>query len=351
MINRTLAMHVLTNEIEQLALPAELANRNSALTIGSFDGIHLGHQRLVRDLVARAHEQGLSSGLVTFYPHPATVLYPQRPTHYLTTPAEKSALLEPLGLDWIAILPFSTRLAAMPPRHFVRHLVQQLNMRSLWVGQDFALGQGRRGNLATLRHLGDEFGFQVCEIPFIDYEGTRISSTHIRTLLQHGHVQEAARFLGRPYSVFGQVVHGAQRGRCLGFPTANVDAPADRVVPANGIYAAYSLVRTSRYASVVYIGGRPSFDYGARSIEAHLLDFEGDIYGCDLVIEFIARLRGDHRFPDVKDLITQINKDIEQARQLLDPRRESLPDLLHPALQSPCPPQDRSREAELNAWT
>jgi riboflavin kinase/FMN adenylyltransferase len=310
-------MRVFSSEIEGLVFPAEWAERQSTLTIGSFDGIHRGHQFLIRRLVAQAREEGRLAGLVTFYPHPAAVLHPQRLMPSLTTPGEKTALLEPLGLDWVAILSFTRRLAATSSRDFVQHLYERVNMRAMWVGPDFALGRNREGNVDVLRRLGAEMGFQVYEVPYVSEHGEKVSSTHIRTLLHHGHVQKAASLLGRYYSLSGEVVHGAQRGRCLGFPTANMNVRSDRVIPADGIYAAYACLGEERYQAVVNIGVRPSFDNGERSIEAYLLDFEGDIYGCDLVIEFVVRLRPERRFPDVNDLVAQIGADVEQAQQVL----------------------------------
>jgi len=194
-------MYVLTSEIDELALPIELTCKESILTIGSFDGIHVGHQSLIRQLVNQAEGENQLSGLVTFYPHPATILSRQRPTLYLTTPGEKTALLEPFGLDWLAILPFTPQLAATRPHVFVRHLYEQVNMRSLWVGTGFALGRDREGDIATLHRLGQEMGFQVHEIPYVTQDGEKVNSTRVRTLLRRGHVEEAARLLGRYYSV------------------------------------------------------------------------------------------------------------------------------------------------------
>jgi len=225
--------------------------------------------------------------------------------------------LEQLGLDWMAIVPFSRQLAATLPRDFVRWLREGVNMRSLWVGADFALGRERRGDIALLHKLGDELGFSVHEIPPITHNGTRVSSTHVRNLLQHGRVAQAAEFLGRYYTVFGEVVHGAQRGRCLGFPTANIRVRPDRVVPAAGIYAALAYLGAECHQAVVYIGTRPSFDNGDQSVEAHLIGYAGDLYGCDLVVAFVSRLRGDRRFARIQELVAQIWVDVEQARQVL----------------------------------
>lgn len=311
-------MHVLTSEIDQLGLPAEMAHRESIVTIGAFDGIHIGHQALIERLVDRARQQDRLAGLVTFYPHPAAILSPRRPLPYLTTPGEKMALLESSGLDWLAILPFTVQLAATTPRDFVEQLHVRVKMRELWVGTDFALGRERKGDVATLRLLGQEIGFAICDIPYVLRDQEKVSSTYIRDLLRRGHVEETTRLLGRYYSIYGEVVHGAQRGRCLGFPTANVLVPADRVIPADGIYATFAYLGSECYSSVTNVGVRPSFDNGERSIEAYLLDYSGDLYGCDLAIAFVARLRPEKRFRDIQALIAQIGQDVKEARQILD---------------------------------
>jgi riboflavin kinase/FMN adenylyltransferase len=311
-------MQVLSGEIDQLALPAKWRERSCSLTVGAFDGIHVGHQHLIRQLVRQAEHEDRLAGLVTFYPHPTSVLHPSRQTLYLTTPGEKTALLEPLGLDWLAFLPFSHDLAGTAPRVFVQQLYDRVHMRTLWVGPDFALGRNRKGDVGMLQHLGREVGFQVHEIPYVTKNGARVSSSQIRSLLRRGRVQEAGRLLGRHYSIGGEVVRGAQRGRCLGFPTANVLPPGDRIVPANGIYATYAYLGSERYASVTNVGVRPSFDNGERSVEAYLMDFDDDLYGCDLVIAFVARLRPERRYSDIQRLIAQIEQDVVQAREVLE---------------------------------
>jgi riboflavin kinase/FMN adenylyltransferase len=310
-------MYVLTTSLADLVLPEQYTRRESIVTVGAFDGIHLGHQALIGGLVARAREEGRVAGLVTFYPHPLAVLRPDRPAQYLTTPGEKAALLEPLGLDWMVVVLFTPQLAQMPARAFVQALVQRLRMHVLWVGPDFALGRDRAGDLPTLRELGREMGFEVYEVPYYGRDSTKVSSTHIRTLVRRGHVEEAARLLGRRYSVSGEVVHGAHRGRCLGYPTANLDVHPDRVVPANGIYATFACLGSERRDSVTSIGIRPTFDGGERRIETYLLDYRGDLYGHDLVVEFVARLRPEKRFADVEALVAQIDRDVAQTREIL----------------------------------
>jgi riboflavin kinase/FMN adenylyltransferase len=194
---------------------------------------------------------------------------------------------------------------------------RQLRMTELWVGKDFALGYGREGTSEVLRALGKEMGFSVETISPLVWKGKIISSTRIRSLLFRGRVREAAELLGRYPSLAGEVVRGAQRGRCLGFPTANLEVRAERAVPANGIYAVYAILGEERYEGVANVGVRPSFDNGERTVETYILDFEADIYGCDLVIEFVQRLRPEKRFTEIKDLIGQIEKDVIEARRIL----------------------------------
>lgn len=310
-------MHVLTSNLDDLGLPDECAHPEAVVTVGAFDGIHLGHQALIEAMVERAHSEGRMAGLVTFYPHPSAVLQPQQRARYLTTPGEKAVLLEPSGLDWMVVILFTPQVADTAPAAFVRLLYDRLRMRALWVGPDFALGRDRAGDLATLQELGREIGFSVHEVPYLTIGEDKISSSHIRTLVHRGHVEEAARLLGRYYRLPGEVVHGAQRGRCLGYPTANLAVQSDRVIPANGIYVTLACVGADRYGSVTNVGIRPTFDNGEPSVEAYLLDYSGDLYGRDLVLEFVARLRPEKRFTDVAALVEQIDRDVLQARAIL----------------------------------
>ncbi|MBN1936152.1 MAG: bifunctional riboflavin kinase/FAD synthetase [Anaerolineae bacterium] len=306
-----------TEPSEQTILPPALVDRPSLITIGAFDGIHLGHQHLIGQLIALARCKGWLAGLVTFYPHPASVLNPQNVPLYLTTPGEKMLLLEQLGLDWTAMLLFSPQIAALPPDDFLGYLDRQLGMRGLCVSDDFALGRNRSGDIPALKALGAEIGFEVHVIPALNNAEGKVSSSQIRARLREGDVETAGRLLGRRYRLSGEVVHGAKRGRDLGFPTANVAVTPNRIVPANGIYATWAYLGDERYPSVTNIGTRPSFDNGARSIEAYLLDFTDSIYGYDLVLEFVARLRPEQRFANVQDLIARIEQDVVEARRIL----------------------------------
>ena len=291
--------------------------KDTVLTIGAFDGVHRGHQYLIGQLLQKARQTHRLAGLITFHPHPSAVLSPRNPTRYITTPGEKVALLERLRLDIVAILPFNQEMAQTSARHFIEMVSRQLRMRELWVGKDFALGYGREGTPEVLRALGQEIGFSVETIIPLVWKGEIISSTRIRSLLFRGQVREAAELLGRYPSLAGEVVRGAQRGRCLGFPTANLEVRAERAVPANGIYAVYAVLGEERYQGVANVGVRPSFDNGERTVETYILDFEADIYGCDLVVEFVQRLRPEKRFTDIKELIAKIERDVVEARRIL----------------------------------
>jgi riboflavin kinase/FMN adenylyltransferase len=292
-------------------------DKDTILTIGAFDGVHRGHQYLIGQLLKKARHTYRLAGLITFHPHPNAVLSPRNPTRYITTPGEKAALLERLGLDIVAILPFNQEMAQTPAQRFIEMVSRQLRMRELWVGKNFALGCGREGTPDVLRTLGQKMGFLVETIPPIVWKGEVISSTRIRSLLFRGQVREATELLGRYPSLAGEVVRGAQRGRCLGFPTANLEVRAERAVPANGIYAVYAVLGEESYQGVANVGVRPSFDNGERTVETYMLDFEADIYGCDLVVEFVQRLRPEKRFTEIKDLIAQIERDIVEARRIL----------------------------------
>jgi riboflavin kinase/FMN adenylyltransferase len=293
-------------------------NRDTIITIGAFDGVHRGHQHLIRQLVEAAQQTDRLAGLITFYPHPSAVLSPHDPIRYLSTPGEKAALLEKLGLDILVILPFDQEMAQTSAQDFMAQVRRHLRMAELWVGSDFALGHAREGNVETLRTIGQELGFLLRIIEPLTWQGQIISSTRIRSLVLKGEVLQAARLLGRYPSLAGEVVWGSQRGHSLGFPTANLEVRKERVVPADGIYAVYARLGEERHPGVANVGVRPSFEIaGERIVEVHILDLEEDIYGCDLVVEFVERLRDEVRFADIEELKAQIERDIAQARRIL----------------------------------
>jgi riboflavin kinase / FMN adenylyltransferase len=305
------------------ALPNPPLDLPCNLAIGNFDGVHRGHQALLGAMIDDARQHGRQAGLLSFDPHPSAVLRPDRVHSYLTTMAERLEALAELPLDFAMVYPFSLETARTPARDFIGRVQQALRMAALWVGPDFALGRNREGDVDALQGMGQELGFSVHVIEPQLLQGEEVRSGRVRAYLQSGDVQAAAQQLGRPYQVTGQVVAGAQRGRGIGFPTANLAVPEGRLLPANGVYATWThldddpLMRDRRLASVTNIGVRPSFDNGQRTVEAHLLDFDGDLYGRPLTLQFAARLRPEQRFPSVDALIAQIGRDAAAARRLL----------------------------------
>lgn len=289
------------------------------LTIGSFDGVHRGHQRILRELTAGAHAEGAPAVVLTFYPHPAVVLRGIREGYYLTTPEEKAALIEPLGVDVLITHPFNEQVAHTPARTFLARLQRHLHMRHLWVGFNFALGHNREGDLNALRRWESEFGYRLRVFPPVVVDGMVVSSTAIRVALMDGDVALAAHWLGRPYALQGTVVRGDGRGRRIGVPTANLSVLAERMLPAAGVYVCRAQVGERTLGAVTNIGVRPTFEAqpAAPRVEAHLLDFEGDLYGQSMRLTFLTRLRGERRFPTVDALRAQIAQDIAQARALL----------------------------------
>lgn len=297
-------------------LASARVERPTVVTVGAFDGLHIGHQQIIQRLIDHARETGRLSAVVTFHPHPRAVLRPWLSPKVLTTPGEKAVLLAQMGLDILVLVGFTPQLARMPARDFVRLLRERLQMEELWVGRDFALGRGREGDVPALQAMGDDLGFAVKVFEPVTVEGRPVSSTEVRELLATGQVDEARRLLGRPYSIAGEVVGGARRGRCLGFPTANLAVRPERALPPDGVYAVYAVVGNERLPAVANIGERPSFNTGQRAIEVHILDYSGDLYGRDLAVEFLRRLRAEQRFSDVCQLVEQISRDVEQARRI-----------------------------------
>lgn len=294
--------------------------RHAWVTIGAFDGLHLGHQALLRAFVQAAHAAGAPAVALTFYPHPSVVLGNSRDPFYLMSPGEKAAFMEQLGVDVLITHPFNRQVAAIPARDFLERLKAQLGLRCLWVGYDFALGRNREGDIPTLRRLGQEMGFTLRVMDPVVVDGEVVSSTRIRRLLAAGAVEQAARLLGRPYAVPGRVRRGDGRGRRIGIPTANLQVWSRRMVPAAGVYVARAHLADGRtFGAAVNIGVRPTFEIRPvpPRVEAHLLGFTGDLYGQPLILEFLHRLREERRFPSVEALVAQIRADILAAEEWL----------------------------------
>jgi riboflavin kinase/FMN adenylyltransferase len=300
---------------------AELARhrpaRDTLLSVGVFDGVHLGHQHLIGRLVEEASARGCLSGVVTFSKHPKSVLSPDGNLARLTTVGERTSLLKSLGVDLVVSLSFTTDLAALGARQFVLLLVEHLRMRGLVVGPDFALGRGREGDFDALRTLGDELGFTVeMEYP-VTVDGSIVSSTAVRSAIARGDMARTTKLLGRRFRLSGTVEGGRERGHQLGYPTANLRMDEQQALPLYGVYATISYLHGGAYASVTNIGLRPTFDDTGRTVEVFLIDFDGDIYGEEVTIELVERLRGEVKFGSGEELATQIGKDVEQARALL----------------------------------
>ena len=300
---------------EELARQAP--EQDTLLTVGVFDGVHRGHQHLMNRLKEGARERGLLSGVVTFKHHPRQVLRPRSELPHLTSLRERTRLLEGLGVDIIVTLPFTPELARLTARQFTALLKQHLRMQGLVIGPDFALGQGREGNAATLVALGKEIGFTVEVVSTIVVGGGVVSSTAVRGALAEGDMKRVSELLGRHFSLEGRVTTGEERGRVLGFPTANLDFEPHRALPPDGVYISRAYIGAEPHQSVTNIGRRPTFDAGGRTVEAYLLDFEGDLYGRELRIELIERLRAERRFASAEELKAQIAKDVERARTAL----------------------------------
>jgi len=297
---------------EELARAAP--GRPTAVTIGKFDGVHRGHQYLVGLLRQRAQERRLASVVVTLHPHPITVLRPGTPVTYLCSLEERVALLRSLGVDGVAVLPFTSELAQLSYQDFVALLAEELQLRLLLIGPDFAVGRGRAGDAGALRALGDERGFEVDVVPLFAEHDAKVGSGAVRDALAGGDMEAVTNLLGRPFALRGPVVRGDERGRAIGFPTANIAVAPDLALPAYGVYVTRATLGEAAYFSVTNIGERPTFGERRVTVETHLLDFEGDCYERELRIELLHRLRGEQRFDGVDALVAQIRDDVEAAR-------------------------------------
>jgi len=291
--------------------------RPSVVTIGVFDGVHVGHQHLIRRLVQEAHQSDRLAVVLTFFPHPDVVLRGLTGRYYLTSPEERAALMLDLGVDFVVTHPFNIGIRQMRAASFVDQLLLHLKMGELWVGEDFAMGFQREGNVAFLREEGARKGFAVNTIPLVQTENSAITSTRIRDALMLGNVGEAQALLGRPYRITGEVIHGDARGRMIGFPTANIDVWESQVLPSHGVYAGYAAIDNQRFMAVTNIGVRPTFEGQTVRIEAHILDFAQEVYGENIAFEFVEKLRGEKKFSGLEELIAQIREDVALTRTIL----------------------------------
>lgn len=290
----------------------------SVMAVGNFDGIHIGHQQLICKAVEAGREMGLPASVMTFYPHPRQVLGHGVYTNLITPFNEKMRVLENLGVQIVYVVHFTLAFAALSAEEFVQRFLARLNPQLVVVGFDYSFGRGGKANANTLKMLGEDVGIHVDVVGSVNRYGEKISSTLIREKLSYGDVRLVHELLGRPYVVTGQVVHGEKRGRLLGFPTANVEPSDAYTLPKNGVYLVRALFPDGWVAGVMNIGTKPTFhDQMARTMEVHLLDFAGDLYGQDLRVEFLDFLRDEKKFFSVDELIAQIHSDVAEARSRL----------------------------------
>jgi riboflavin kinase/FMN adenylyltransferase len=299
----------------------ELANiapqGETLLTIGVFDGVHAGHRYLLEKLKQRSAKKNLLSGVVTFNPHPQSVLYPRNQLPGLSNLEDRVRAFQELGIKIVAVLTFTAQVAQLSARDFMSLVKKQLRMRGIMVGPDFALGINREGNIDLLRAMGREMEFSVEVIPSYIINGEVVSSTLIRRVLAQGDMRKVVGLMGRYFQLVGKVITSDKRGRILGFPTANLDIKPQQALPGNGIYATIAQVDGEQFYSATNIGIRPTFGEGEKTVETHLLNYKGDLYGKDMRLEFVQKLRDEQRFPSSKELKAQIERDVREVETIL----------------------------------
>ena len=300
------------HSLEAISLP------DSWLSIGVFDGVHRGHHEIIQKLVSGAHAQHTPAIALTFDPHPASILAGHE-IRCLTTPDERAYLLAALGVDVVITQRFTHDLSTATALEYMSRLKETLGFTRLLIGYDFALGKGREGNATRLAEIGVKLDYIVEVINALSDESGVISSTEIRKLISTGNVVEAAKLLGYTYGLSGTVIHGDGRGHRINIPTANIDYPKQKVLPANGIYACWATLGIEKFMAATNVGFNPTFtpEKQIQSIEPHLLDFDRDIYGEQVKLEFVARLRDELRFTSVEALLEQIHADVEKTREIL----------------------------------
>lgn len=300
--------------------PGIPSDRGTVATVGTFDGVHLGHWSVLSEIRRRASETGRRSVLVTFNPHPLRIVRPDQAPPLLTTPVEKKEILAESGLDYAVFLSFTEALSRYEPRRFVEEiLLARLGVEELVIGYDHGFGRDRSGDPETLRRIGAELGFSVDVVAPVQAGEGAVSSSRVRRAVGAGHMAEARACLGRPYSVRGVVVRGEGRGRGLGFPTANLSVPeTDKLLPPEGIYAVRAVLRAGTHLGALHLGPRPTFQGSPPTVELHVLDFDRNIYGEEVRVDFVERLREVRPFSSVEALIEQMREDVDAARSAID---------------------------------
>lgn len=295
------------------------SKKPSIVTIGTFDGVHIGHQEIIKNLVEKAKKTNSESVILTFFPHPRMVLQKSNPIYLLNTIKERSELLEKIGLDHLIIQPFTKEFSRLTALDFARTiLVEQLNTKKLVIGYDHRFGRNREGNFEQLQKFSDIYGFDVEEIPAQNIEDISVSSTKIREALNNGEVKKANTYLGYQYKLTGKVVQGKALGRQYNYPTININIEEDyKLIPKTGVYVVSTSLNSKNYYGIMNIGNRPTVDGTHQTIEVHVLDFNADLYGKNITINLLKRLRDEQKFESVNQLFEQIKKDELQARSLI----------------------------------
>ena len=294
--------------------------RDAYVTIGNFDGVHLGHIPILKKIIEEAHGENRKALVITFDPHPKKVLHPDiKPFYLITTLEEKIQLLEDVGIDGVILIPFSLEFSKISAEAFVNQILwYTLRIRKIFVGHDYSFGKNKVGNATFLANKGKKFGFEVEVFSAVKFGDETISSTRLRYAILNGNVKMAMRLLGRPYDVSGTVIQGKHRGTTLGIPTANIN-PEKELIPIEGVYAVIVQLENNRYKGVLNIGLNPTFSDNERSIEVYILDFSENIYGKSVKVFFIDRIRDEVKFDTPEQLVGQIKKDVEQALVILNP--------------------------------
>jgi riboflavin kinase/FMN adenylyltransferase len=302
-----------------LQLTAGAPGTDTALTVGVLDGVHLGHQALLARLREEARTRRLKPGVVTLHPHPLTVLRPEIRPSYLTTLEDRMELLRAAGADWVIPLTFTSEVSEVTAEELATAFYERLRMRLLVLGPDASFGRGAPKDVfERMTALGATRGFEVVQIEALMLGAERCSSTAVRAALAEGNMDRVTSLLGRPYRLAGPIVHGFERGRTIGFPTANISVALDRAMPALGVYATRAIVNGVTWPGATNIGTRPTFDAGHVSVETNMIGFEGDIYDERMELDFVHRIRGEQAFPSVDELVAQIGRDVDTARTMLE---------------------------------
>ncbi|MCD6317827.1 bifunctional riboflavin kinase/FAD synthetase [Candidatus Aerophobetes bacterium] len=287
------------------------------LTIGFFDGVHLGHQKIIGDVVKEAKLRGIKSCVVTLDRHPSK-LFSHRSVPLLTSQEEKERIMYQLGVDLVQIFPFTLRFASLSPYQFLCKLKQSFNFEQIIVGEDFVFGQGRKGNVKLLHQVKNDFGYELVAIPSLKLKGEKISSSLLRQWLGKGEIEKVTRWMGRYPTILGEVIEGDRRGRTLGYPTANLRPHPQKLLPSPGVYAGKVKLMGKTYRTLINVGDKPTFKDFSRGIEAHIFDFSKEIYGQSLRIELVSKIRDIQTFSSSLELISRLEKDKEEAERIVE---------------------------------